>query len=198
MNFMTVLRNLGSACGNRLYYALGNLKAGMKGVRLGRDARVSPHARVAGAYFIGAATIGRDVTLGRGSYVNSGYVMSGQIGAWCSLGYNVIVGPTEHDPDAWTTSPARALAEGLSTTSTERVVAPPVIDEEAWIGANVVVLRGVHVGRGAIVAAGAVVTRDVPPMEIWGGIPARKLRDRSPRSAPVQDAASAPGCDNEA
>ncbi len=45
----------------------------------------------------------------------------------------------------------------------------------AWLGANVVVLKGGRIGEGAVVAAGAVVTRPVPAGEIWGGVPARRL-----------------------
>jgi serine acetyltransferase len=53
------------------------------------------------------------------------------------------------------------------------------LEEDVWLGANVVVLKGVRIGRGAIVAAGGIVTKSIPPYEIWGGVPARKLRDRS-------------------
>lgn len=45
-----------------------------------------------------------------------------------------------------------------------------------WIGANAVILRGVSIGDGAIVAAGAVVNHDIPAHEIWGGIPAKKIK----------------------
>lgn len=48
----------------------------------------------------------------------------------------------------------------------------------AWIGANVTILKGVHVGRESVVAAGSVVTHDVPPYTIVGGVPARYIRDR--------------------
>ena len=48
----------------------------------------------------------------------------------------------------------------------------------AWIGANVIILKGVHVGRESVVAAGSVVTHDVPPYTIVGGVPARYIRDR--------------------
>jgi acetyltransferase-like isoleucine patch superfamily enzyme len=51
------------------------------------------------------------------------------------------------------------------------------IGDNVWIGANSVVLPGVHVGDNAVVAAGSVVTKDVPAGEIWGGVPARKLKD---------------------
>ena len=50
-----------------------------------------------------------------------------------------------------------------------------VIGRDAWLGANVIVLRGVTVGAGAIVAAGAVVTKSIPADEIWAGVPARRI-----------------------
>lgn len=53
-----------------------------------------------------------------------------------------------------------------------------VIDDDAWIGANAVLLDGTHVGRGAIIGAGSVVSGTVPAYEIWGGNPLRKLKDR--------------------
>lgn len=55
-----------------------------------------------------------------------------------------------------------------------------VIGSDVWLGANVVVLKGVQIGRGAIVAAGAIVTKNIADYEIWGGVPARKLAERSP------------------
>jgi len=56
--------------------------------------------------------------------------------------------------------------------------APIVLEDNVWIGANAVILKGVHIGTGSIIGAGAVVNRPVPPMEIWAGVPARKIRDR--------------------
>jgi acetyltransferase-like isoleucine patch superfamily enzyme len=53
-----------------------------------------------------------------------------------------------------------------------------VIEEDVWLGSNVIVLQGVTIGRGAVIGAGAVVTRSVPAGEIWAGIPARKVRER--------------------
>lgn len=51
-----------------------------------------------------------------------------------------------------------------------------IIEKDVWIGANVTILDGVHVGRGATIAAGAVVNKDVPPYCIVGGVPARVLK----------------------
>lgn len=54
--------------------------------------------------------------------------------------------------------------------------APVVIEDDVLIGAHTVILRGVRIGRGAIVGAGSVVSRDIPPMQIWAGNPAKFLR----------------------
>lgn len=53
------------------------------------------------------------------------------------------------------------------------------LEEDVWLGVNVVVLKGVTIGRGAVVGAGAVVTKSVPAYEIWAGIPARKIGQRT-------------------
>ena len=55
--------------------------------------------------------------------------------------------------------------------------APIHIEEGCWLGANVTVLPGVTIGRGSIVAAGAIVTKDLPSNVLAAGIPARKLKD---------------------
>ena len=58
-----------------------------------------------------------------------------------------------------------------------RYAEPVVIGDGCWIGANVVILPGVEIGRGSIVAAGAVVIADVSPNTLVGGVPARPIRD---------------------
>ena len=58
--------------------------------------------------------------------------------------------------------------------------APIIIEADVWLGAGVVVLPGVTIGRGAIVGANSVVTKDVPPLNVVGGIPARTLRVLTP------------------
>lgn len=52
------------------------------------------------------------------------------------------------------------------------------IDRDAWIGFGAIIMRGLRIGEGSIVAAGSVVTHDIPPYEVWAGVPARKLQDR--------------------
>ena len=55
---------------------------------------------------------------------------------------------------------------------------PIFIDEDVWIGTHVVILPGVTIGRGAIVAAGSIVNRNIPAYEIWGGVPAKFIKER--------------------
>ena len=59
--------------------------------------------------------------------------------------------------------------QGVSTT-------PVIIDDDVWIGANAVILPGVHIGNHCVVAAGAVVTKDVPPHSLVGGVPAKIMK----------------------
>lgn len=57
-----------------------------------------------------------------------------------------------------------------------------VIEGDNWIGVNSTILCGVHIGKGSIIAAGAVVTCDIPSFEIWGGVPAKKIGNRFNRA----------------
>ena len=57
---------------------------------------------------------------------------------------------------------------------------PIHVGHHCWIGTGATILQNVTIGNGAVVAAGAMVTRDVPPYEVWGGIPAKYIRKRNP------------------
>jgi acetyltransferase-like isoleucine patch superfamily enzyme len=62
------------------------------------------------------------------------------------------------------------------------------VERDVWLGVNVVVLKGVTIGEGAVVGAGAVVTKSIPPFEIWGGVPARKIGERPTQDHPANPA----------
>lgn len=69
----------------------------------------------------------------------------------------------------------------IDVTDTEKLPeqdAPVTIEDGCWIGANVTILKGVTIGRGCVVAAGAVVNKDVPPYCIAGGVPAKPIKFR--------------------
>lgn len=50
-----------------------------------------------------------------------------------------------------------------------------VLEDDVWLGFNTIILKGVHIGNGAVVAAGSVVNKSIPSNEIWGGVPANKI-----------------------
>jgi acetyltransferase-like isoleucine patch superfamily enzyme len=92
------------------------------------------------------------------------------------IGRGALIAPgvymTDHNHDVRLTSEAMFERPCL--------VAPIDIGDDVWIGAKAVILPGVSIGTGAIVAAGAVVNRDVPANAIVGGVPARLIRMREP------------------
>lgn len=58
-----------------------------------------------------------------------------------------------------------------------KVTAPIIIKDHVWIGKNAIILKGVTIGEGAVVAAGSVVTKDVPPNSLVGGVPAKVIKE---------------------
>lgn len=175
---IVLINNIVSEVFSRLWFIYGWIRASMLGVKL-EGARVSPRAVLKKTAYLGRVFVSSGVSLGEGTYVNSGIIFSGNIGNWCSIAYGVIIGPTEHDIKFITMSPFHARSMGFDAKLTELNIHPPIIEDEVWIGANAIVLRGVKIGRGSVIAAGAVVTKNVPAGEIWGGVPAKFIGKRN-------------------
>jgi maltose O-acetyltransferase len=114
------------------------------------------------------------LTLGRSCYLNRNVRLGSAGTASLTLGDNVMVGPnvvmdTSRHRDGRTDIPMKD--QGMEYR-------PISIGDDVWIGANAVVICGVSIGRGCIVGAGAVVTRDLPPYSVAVGVPARVVRRR--------------------
>ena len=106
------------------------------------------------------------------------------IGRYCSIGYNVQIGCPEHPLHFFTTSPSIYRNKNIKKHCQwpqNDIVAPVIIGNDVWIGSNAIILQGVTVGDGAVVAAGAVVTHDIPPFSVWGGVPAKCIGKRFER-----------------
>ena len=140
--------------------------------------------------FEGANSVGEHSnfagSLGYGSYLCEKCNIEAEIGRFTSIGAEVRTLPGTHPfttPFA-TTSPLfySTKRQAMETFVKERFfdeVLPPVkIGNDCWIGVRVLLQGGVTVGNGAIVLSGAVVTKDVPPYAIVGGVPAKVIKYR--------------------
>lgn len=116
--------------------------------------------------------IGRDVYIGKNCTIE----VDGRIGDGVLIANAVgIVGPTDHDITAVGTWIRNAPWVG---DHPDRLSRPVAIESDVWIGYGAIVLGGVTVGRGAVVGAGSIVTRDVAPYDIVVGNPARPVGRR--------------------
>lgn len=119
----------------------------------------------------GVSKISRDFVAGPYSYVGSGC----EVGPGVSIGHYTMLGPgvrilgNDHVYDHPGTP---IIFSGRPPFKITRIGA------DVWLGANVVVIAGVSIGDGVVVAAGSVVTKDLSPYSIFGGVPARFIKDR--------------------
>lgn len=150
--------------------------------------RISPLSLVRGSDLDSTAAVKGltrmyDCTVQRYSYVGRGcLIQSVDMGSFCSIGDNNILGSATHETSWVSTSPMfQGAASVLGTAFVERGF-PPMprtkIAHDVWIGNGAILLGGRSVGVGAIIGAGAVVTRDVPDYAIAAGNPARIIRYR--------------------
>jgi acetyltransferase-like isoleucine patch superfamily enzyme len=159
---------------SRLYYLLGRVLARLKMLMLrplfakhGSDFFFDPN----GLYSYKNISVGNNVNLGVRPILMAD-LSSIQIGNHVMFGPEVVLIGGGHN----STVVGRFMATVHEKTGNEDLGV--VIEDDVWIGARAMILRGVRVGRGAIVAAGAVVTKSVPPYAIVGGNPAQIIRFR--------------------
>lgn len=140
--------------------------------------RVSRKAKVYDRVQVSNSTIGDYTYVGRHSRI-----IHAEIGKFCSISSDVRVGMSSHTLNLISTSPIfteNKNATGHSWTKTSEVnpYKKVKIGNDVWIGMRAMVLGGVTVGNGAVIGAGAIVTKDVPPYAIVVGVPAKVTRYR--------------------
>ncbi len=178
MHFEIIANNLFKSINEIIYYKLGWFKHSIKGVNIKNDSKISPFCSIAPGCTVSGTFIAKNVTIGHGTYINTGEIQATCIGRYVSIGPKVLIGLNEHNLDYWTLSPVEAKEHGIKGTPTDKEKQQVIINDGCWIGAGCIILQGVTVGSGAVVGAGSVVTKNIPEMEIWAGVPAKKIKSR--------------------
>ncbi len=127
-------------------------------------AKVSDDFRVFPPFF---TDFGKNIHLGENVFINAGCKFQDQGGIYIGnnvlIGHNVVLATLNHDENP--------------SKRGNLIPSPIKIGNDVWIGSNATVLAGVSIGDGAIIAAGAVVTKDVESNTVVAGVPARYIRD---------------------
>ena len=108
------------------------------------------------------------IEIGNHSHINRGCILDARggvkIGNSVSISHNVSVMTGSHDMNS-----SRFIAK----------YRPIIIEDYAWLGVGCTILQDVKIGKGAVVCAGAIVTKDVAPYTVVGGIPAKRIKERN-------------------
>ena len=172
-------------------YILVKVKHIGKNVYLSITANVNPRSEFEGFNKIGKKS-SFSGKMGRCTYIGENSVISGVVGRYTSIGSNVSTISGRHPINMISTSPvfyaAGAKQCGKAYVSSDQFNEHVYYDEikkyrvaignDVWIGNFVVIMPGTKIGDGAIIGAGAVVTKDVPSYAIMGGVPAHVIRFR--------------------
>lgn len=139
---------------------------------------VSPKARIWGKCKLFHSSVGDYSYIGPSSRV-----IHSDIGKYCSIARDVCIGMGDHTLEMISTSPIFTESRnGTAHSWIKQTLNSPyrrvIIGNDVWIGSRAMVLGGLTIGDGAVIGAGAVVTKDVPPYSIVVGVPAKIIRYR--------------------
>ncbi len=114
--------------------------------------------------------------IGDGVYLNEGVHIvcniAVTIGNRCLIASDVVILDDDGHPVNW-----RERHNHWPKLPEDRLGAPIVIEDNVWIGTRAIILKGIHIGTGAVIGAGAVVTHDVPSATVVAGVPAKVIRE---------------------
>ena len=136
-------------------------------VSIGSNCRLEHHIYF---HFDGIYHPGPSIKIGDHVFIGSGCEFNVRLSVL--IGNNCLIASgcrfVDHDHDI----------TGINSFGEEDIKAAICLQDYVWIGANAIILKGVTIGNGAVIAAGAVVTKSIPSNEVWGGVPAKKIGQR--------------------
>lgn len=151
-----------------------SLKSRTKNVRLGWFTRIFPDVKLS------------NVIVGKYTYIgNSTWIANTSIGNYTSISTGCKIGMGMHPINEFTTSPVfyskkNPFKRGIHNIKFRyQEKKEIIIGHDVWIGLNVIILDGITIGDGSIIAANAVVTKNIKPYSIVGGVPAKEIGNRN-------------------
>lgn len=148
--------------------------------------KISKNVKFGKCVIVGKNTIVKnDVKIGDYSYINSGSrIIYADIGRFCSIGYDCLLGPEEHPIQTLIMHPViydkhyKYIKNKECINFNDKEKGKVIIKDNVWIGAKATILQGITIGEGAVIASNSVVTKDVLPYTIVGGVPASFIKNR--------------------
>jgi acetyltransferase-like isoleucine patch superfamily enzyme len=156
-------KNKLGACGKHVYFEknTGFLRY-PENIKIGDNVIVKEGARICSCNNHAMITIGKNTTIGYHTFIFSSDKI--KIGDDCLIAPFVYIVDSNH-----------GIEKHTRINLQSNITSPVIIADDVWIGTGARILPGIEIGEGAVIAAGAVVNIDVPPYEIYGGIPAKKI-----------------------
>ena len=151
--------------GKDVVFEKGVLVFHPENIEIGNNVYIG-HYTILKGYYKNLMVIGDHTWIGQQCFLHSAGGL--RIGRAVGIGPGVTILTSQH----------QALDRDIPVYFSPLELAEVVLEDGCDIGAGAIILPGVRIGEGAIVGAGAVVTADIPPFEIWAGVPARKIRER--------------------
>ena len=145
--------------------------------QISRDIKLGEYVRLYENVYVG-----HNCSIGDYTYINPNSFIDDNttIGKYCSISRNVMIGLGNHELDGITTHPIGYSSDWNEyITQSTNEMRTTKVGNDVWIGAGVIILNGVTINDGAVLAAGAVVTKDVESYTIVGGVPAKFIKHRS-------------------
>jgi acetyltransferase-like isoleucine patch superfamily enzyme len=165
----------------RYFFSIGAIKAFVKLLGWYVHDHIAPLAQMQQAgnariHPTASLRCGKHISVGKNAHINQYCCVWASTGSRIVLGDDLLMGPGVKI----FSSNHGATAFDVPMNVQPSVEKDIIIGNDVWLGANSVVVAGVTIGEGSIVAAGSVVTKDVPPYTIVGGIPAKPIKSRRP------------------